>query len=206
MAGLDAQSLGFQRFWNRPVIFTDREIRLSIQEGLVGVDPLPTVSAYSSTSLDLSLDGTVREFEAAEAGLDLVIDPAASGYAFNRAIARVSSLKQIHPNDGYILPRQRLVLGWTRERIHLKRHGRVAARVEGKSSLARLGLAVHVTAPTIHAGFNGRIRLEIVNHGPVPIRLRQSMRICQLIFEQTLGTPDRGYQGRFSGQDITRRG
>ncbi|MEZ5888805.1 MAG: hypothetical protein R3D52_00230 [Xanthobacteraceae bacterium] len=63
-------------------------------------------------------------------------------------------------------------------------------------------LIVHITAPTIHAGFDGRIRLEMVNHGKIPIRLRPGMRICPLIFEQTLGTPEKGYQGQFSGQRI----
>jgi dCTP deaminase len=93
-----------------------------------------------------------------------------------------------------------LVLGWTKERVHLKSSARVAARVEGKSSLARLGLAVHVTAPTIHSGFNGQIQLEIINLGPLPIRLRADMAICQLIFEQTLGFPEKGYGGQFHGQ------
>jgi len=97
---------------------------------------------------------------------------------------------------------RRLVLAWTREYVNLKFDARLAARVEGKSSLSRLGLAVHVTAPTIHSGFDGRIRLEIINHGPLPIRLRSGMRICQLIFEQTLGTPERGYRGQFSGQSV----
>ena len=50
---------------------------------------------------------------------------------------------------GYELEPNRLVLGWTRERVNLKPHARVAARVEGKSSLARLGLAVHITAPRL---------------------------------------------------------
>ncbi|HEX9587843.1 MAG TPA: hypothetical protein VGA15_08865 [Bradyrhizobium sp.] len=77
---------------------------------------------------------------------------------------------------------------------------RLAARVEGKSSLARLGIAVHLTAPTIHAGFKGRVRLEIVNHGPLPIVLKSGMRICQFIFEMTHGTPEAGYKGQFLGQ------
>jgi dCTP deaminase len=93
-----------------------------------------------------------------------------------------------------------LVLGWTREYVDLKTDARLAGRVEGKSSLARLGLGVHITAPTIHSGFKGRIRLEIINHGDVPIRLRSGMRICQLILETTLGTPERGYRGQFLGQ------
>jgi dCTP deaminase len=104
------------------------------------------------------------------------------------------------PAEGYLLQPNHLVLAWTREYVNLVSHNRVAARVEGKSSLARFGLGIHVTAPTIHAGFDGHIRLEMVNHGKIPIRLRTGMRICQLIFEQTLGTPEKGYQGQFSGQ------
>ena len=114
------------------------------------------------------------------------------------------ALTEFHEVDaeGYLLNRDQLILAWMTEYISLRPASRVAARIEGKSSLARLGLAVHMTAPTIHAGFDGHIRLEIVNHGPLPIRLRPGMRLCQLIFEQTLGTPERGYQGQFTGQRI----
>lgn len=185
------------------MILTDREIRLSIQEGLIVIDPPPQASAYSSTSLDLSLDESLRIFTEGEDGLDLVIDPAAPGYKFAKAIARVSELRSIHPGDGFRLEKGRLALGWTRERVHLRSRARIAARVEGKSSLARLGLAVHVTAPTIHAGYEGQIQLEMINHGPLPIRLRPGMPICQLIFEQTLGFPEIGYGGQFSGQTST---
>ena len=182
------------------MILTDREIRLSIQEGLIVIDPAPGPMAYSSTSLDLTLDEILREFSDECESPDVVIDPAAPGYKFTDAISRVSTLKSIDANDGYTLPKGRLVLAWTKERVHLKSIARVAARVEGKSSLARLGLAVHVTAPTIHAGSDGQIQLEVINHGPLPIRLRIGMSICQLIFEQTLGFPEVGYGGQFSGQ------
>ena len=204
MARVDAEGIGVRgREGRRRLILTDREIRLSIQEELIVIDPPPGPSAYSSTSLDLTLDGTLREFNDGEEGLDLVIDPAAPGYKFNRAISHVSSLKAIDAKDGYRLAKGRLVLAWTKERVHLRSRARIAARVEGKSSLARLGLAVHVTAPTIHAGFVGQIQLEVMNHGPLPIRLRVGMSICQLIFEQTLGFPEVGYGGQFSGQSGT---
>lgn len=185
------------------MILTDREIRISIAEGLIGLEPHPQASAFSATSVDLTLDRTLREFHEAQAGLDLVIDPAAPGYSFSKAAAQLSRAVEIDASEGYRLPPRRLVLGWTSERVHLKSHSRVAARVEGKSSLARLGLGVHITAPTIHAGFEGQIQLEIVNHGPLPIRLRMGMAICQLIFEQTLGVPESGYRGQFAGQAST---
>jgi dCTP deaminase len=72
--------------------------------------------------------------------------------------------------------------------------------VEGKSSLARLGVGVHVTAPTIHAGFAGQLQLEIFNHSPLRIRLVPGCKICQVIFEMTLGTPEQGYSGMFYNQ------
>jgi dCTP deaminase len=92
------------------------------------------------------------------------------------------------------------VLGWTEEYIDLPTQSRIAARVEGKSSLARLGIGIHITAPTIHAGFEGTIQLEICNHGTLRVRLTPGMRVCQLIFEQTAGTPEKGYVGQFFGQ------
>lgn len=65
----------------------------------------------------------------------------------------------------------------------------LAARIEGKSSFARCGLLVHFTAPTVHAGWKGRLTLEIKNLGSNPVTLYQGMPICQLILEEVLGIP-----------------
>jgi dCTP deaminase len=81
--------------------------------------------------------------------------------------------------------------------------------VEGKSSLARIGLGIHVTAPVIHPGFGAgadaknqgsAIRLEIWNIGPLRIELKKGMAICPLMFEELHGTPLRGYAGQFREQ------
>ena len=91
-----------------------------------------------------------------------------------------------------------LVIGKTLEYVKLPTH--LAARIEGKSSLARLGLSVHITAPTIQAGWEGRIYLEMNNVGPFNIELRPKMEIAQLIIEH-VGLPTRGKsEGRFWGQ------
>jgi len=76
---------------------------------------------------------------------------------------------------------------------------RLAARIEGRSSLARFGLIVHCTAPTIHAEFSGNITLEITNLGSYPIMLRPGMRICQLIVETVEGVPVEA-KSQFHGQ------
>lgn len=102
------------------------------------------------------------------------------------------------------------MLGWTAEYIQLPHRSRLAARVEGKSSLARLGLGIHVTAPTIHAGFGcgpdikdhpgSPLQLEIWNIGNLTIVLDPGTAICQLIFEEVHGTPEKGYAGTFAIQ------
>jgi dCTP deaminase len=133
------------------------------------------------------------------AGIDIVIDPGAPGYNSEDIIRQLTDPKTI-PNTGYRLEPGILTLAWTREYVGLSLLTRIAARVEGRSSLARMGVGVHVTAPTIHAGFAGPIQLEIINHGSMPLLLRPGMRICQLIFETTLGTPEKGYTGQFFKQ------
>ncbi len=64
-----------------------------------------------------------------------------------------------------------------------------AARIEGRSSFARVGLLVHFTAPTIHAGFDGTIALEMINLAEYPISLFPAMEICQLIVEDVQPMP-----------------
>ena len=185
------------------MILTDREIKIYIQRKLITIDPEPEDIAYQSTAVDLRLDPTISVFTKPPTvgGVQQItrIDPAHPDFKTDPAIQALTTNEDIDPTNGYPLEPGILILGWTKEFLDLKQ-ARLAARVEGKSSLARLGLSIHLTAPTIHAGFPGRIRLEIVNHGHHPIILRRDMRICQLIFEQTFGTPGKDYDGQFVGQ------
>jgi dCTP deaminase len=181
------------------MILSDRDILSALIGGAIVISPEPAFSAFSSTSLDLTLSSELLVFRAVSDLAGEVVDPGAKGFCFRKAMARFTSPRRIGAG-GFDLEPQVMVLGWTTETIDLKLAAQVAARVEGKSSLARFGLAIHVTAPTIHAGFAGRIQLEIVNHGPASVRLRGGMRICQLILEQTSSIAERGYAGQFQGQ------
>jgi len=182
------------------VILTDREIKIAIARKLIVIDPPPDETvAFTSTAVDLTLDPSVRIPKQNVAGIDIVIDPGAPGYNSEEIIKRLTDPQTI-PKTGYRLEPGILTLGWTREYVSLSLVTRIAARVEGRSSLARMGVGIHVTAPTIHAGFAGPIQLEIINHGSKPLLLRPGMRICQLIFEMTLGTPEKGYSGQFLEQ------
>jgi dCTP deaminase len=187
------------------MILTDREIQIAIDSGAIIVEPEPSDAAYSSTSLDLTLDKTLTLFKNRTDGIETCIDPSAKGFNHEKVLSEVTQQFTMDAERGFDFPPGTLLLAWTIEFIELKSHSRLAARVEGKSSMARLGIGVHLTAPTIHAGFSGQIRLEMVNHSSIPVKLKPGMRICQLIFEQTIGTPVRGYRGRFSGQTAAER-
>lgn len=182
-----------------PLILTDRDIVDALASGALSIEPAPPADFYAPNGVDLRLDTRLTLYRPTGEGEDPVIDPAGPGYSFRDAITRMADDIEIG-EDGFVLDPGRLVLGWTLERVDLGPGARLAARVEGKSSLARIGLIVHLTAPTIHAGSTGRIQLEIINLGPRPIRLRAGMKVCQLILEQTLGIPQRGYGGQFAGQ------
>ena len=127
-----------------------------------------------------------------------VVRPGRPGYSYQQVRTDLTESVDIHA--GCVLEPGDFVLGWTAETISLPSASRFAARVEGKSSLARLALVVHMTAPTIHPGFQGQIQLEICNHGPLKIELMPGMRICQLVVEMVYGTPEAGYSGMFKGQ------
>jgi len=182
------------------MVLTDREIQSAIKNRQIIINPIPSEIAYSSTSLDLTLSNRVRLWKPEPAkGVEQVICPATPGYNYNDFIKQFTDIRELN-NDGVIVEPQMFMLGWTKEEVELPSHSRLAARVEGKSSLARLGIGIHITAPTIHAGFQGTIQLEICNHGTLRVKLQPNMPVCQLIFEQTFGTPDKGYSGQFNKQ------
>ena len=106
--------------------------------------------------------------------------------------------KNLASEGHYRLEPHRLVIGKTLEYVALPSH--LAARIEGKSSLARFGLSVHITAPTVLAGFQGRLFLEMYNSGPFRIDLSHGMKIAQLVLEQVSLPPLHEHRGQFQHQ------
>ena len=178
------------------MVLTDREIEAALNCQHLEIDPRPDATALSSTAIDLTLGNTIRTWKKGTTGVQTLIDPMAADY---KVMPVIDDLTEAQTTPFELEPKG-FVLAWTKEVVSLPTTSRLAARVEGKSSLARIGVGVHVTAPTIHAGFRGPIQLEVFNHGPRPVKLSEGMKICQLILEQTLGTPSSGYQGQFQNQ------
>jgi len=176
------------------MILTDREIEIAIKSGQIELNTNNSLlEMLSSSSIDLSLaeEGRIWKPNAA-----IQIRPGKPGYNY----LSLENYQDTVSLSNYVMEPHSFLLGWTAESVRLPIESRLAARVEGKSSLARLGIGIHVTAPIIHAGFSGVIQLEIFNCGPNHIVLDAGMKICQLVFEYTSGTPQKGYAGLFSGQ------
>jgi dCTP deaminase len=133
-------------------------------------------------SVDMLLDQYVRTLDR----------PFPEGSAIDVADVRAghTTLHEIG-DDGWLLEPGAFLLGCTVERVTLPPD--LAARVEGKSSLGRLGLTVHVTAGFIDPGFSGQITLEIANLSGKPIRLRRLMPIAQLCLIPMQAVPTRPY-------------
>lgn len=192
------------------MILSDREIRAALARESIRITPDPRQDSdvWSSTALDLRLHENLARW-VLPSDSELKFRPADRDYRFDLMFKAFGETSVIPP-EGHLVRPGEFYLGWTLERLQLPHRSRIAARVEGKSSLARLGLGVHVTAPTIHAGFGydpdrpdypgSSIQLEIWNFGPIAIVLDTGMKICQLIFESVDATPDMGYTGRFSVQ------
>jgi dCTP deaminase len=122
-------------------------------------------------------------------------------------IARNSKPKKLEDGEIFVLEVNQFILGITNEKISLPIKHEInlrdkvclAARIEGKSSRARIGLLIHFTAPTVHPGFDGNLVLEMINLGPARILLKAGMPIAQLIVEEVSGIPNSN-PSQFQGQ------
>ena len=178
------------------MIYSDQDIRRALEEGELVIEPRPVLAAYATSSVDLLLGDAFTVFDPPTPGVEIAVmvaqaDPEEAVQQFGRVVSV--------PSDSYIeLKPNAFALAYTVERVKLPLN--LAARVEGKSSVARWGLSVHQTAPTIHAGFHGNIRLEIANVGPFVCGLTPSMQICQLVIEELKSPPENEFRSRFQNQ------
>lgn len=172
------------------MILSNLDILKAIDAADLSIAPLaarnPDQPPFNTSSVDLRLGPTIMIPRPGPYihSLQTAYDP-----EFMRRNCEIVSLEQ---QPTYRLQPNTFILAQTLESVALPiRAGRplYAARVEGRSSRARLGLLVHFTAPTIHSGFNGTITLEIINLGPNPIELVRGVYICQLIVESVSTAP-----------------
>ena len=174
------------------MLLSDRDIRAAVDAGRIALDPFDPTMVQPS-SVDVRIDRYFRVFENHRYPH---IDPAVEQ-------AELTRLVEPDGDEPFILHPGEFVLGSTYEVVSLPDD--VSARLEGKSSLGRLGLLTHSTAGFIDAGFSGHVTLELSNVATLPIKLWPGMKIGQLCFFRLTSPAEAPYgsgaQGsRYQGQ------
>ena len=174
------------------MLLSDRDILAEINAGRVALDPYDA-SMIQPSSIDVRLDKFFRVFDNHKYA---AIDPAVEQPDLTRLV-------EVGRQEPFVLHPGEFVLGSTYESVSLPDD--VAARLEGKSSLGRLGLLTHSTAGFIDPGFEGYVTLELSNTATLPINLWPGMKIGQLCFFR-LSSPAENpygsakYASRYRGQ------
>jgi dCTP deaminase len=174
------------------VLLSDRDIRAEVEAGRVVLEPYEPAMVQPS-SIDVRIDRFFRLFDNHKYP---VIDPSADQPELTRLV-------EVKPDEPFVLHPGEFVLASTFEVVTLPDD--VAARLEGKSSLGRLGLLTHSTAGFIDPGFSGHVTLELSNVATLPIMLWPGMKIGQLCFFRLSSAAEHpygsaGYGSRYQGQ------
>ncbi len=170
------------------MILSDRDIRAAIQSGRVKVESLQQemFQYIHASSMDFRLGNSFKLYEHSKFA---VLDPMKpESFAGNMRTITVAD------GDPFIVQPGEFVLGVTQEKITLPDD--LVARVEGRSSLGRLGIIVHSTAGFVDPGFSGTITLEISNLNRLPVALYPGMRVCQIAFEQMSSAAETPYHSK----------
>lgn len=159
-------------------ILSDKTIKEYLEEGKIVIDPLKDEQQIQPSSVDMRLGDEFKVFKVIRKPY---IDP-----KDEEDIAEYMESSTVPEDEAFIIHPNEFALATTQE--YVKVPDDLVARVEGRSSMGRLGVTMHVTAGYVDPGFEGRITLEISNIGAMPVALYPGQRVCQLVFE-TMTTP-----------------
>ncbi|MBF0423290.1 MAG: dCTP deaminase [Magnetococcales bacterium] len=166
---------------------SDQDILTAIREGRIAFDPMPSSQCFGSFSVDVSLSGVFQTFRHVKVPfLDLSDQESLYGVS-EECMERMELAGQeqffLHPGE--------FALGMTRERIKIADD--LVGWLDGRSSLARVGLMVHITAHSIDPGWDGHITFEFFNAGRLPLALSPGLRIGAVSFETLSSKTTRPY-------------
>ena len=162
------------------MILSDRDIRKAIGDARIGIDPFDEADVQPS-SVDLHVDNVFRTFQNHRHPFIDVKKP----------MEDLTGLVTVDREEAFILHPGEFVLGSTAEYVKLPDD--LVARLEGKSSLGRLGLLIHSTAGYVDPGFEGHLTLELSNVANLPITIYPGMKIGQISFFQLTSPADHPY-------------
>lgn len=170
----------------------DKDIKKYLDEGKIAINPPPADSMISGVTVDIRLGNKFRVFQDHQAPY---IDLSGTKESMQKALNSVMSDEIVLPeNEAFFLHPGELALAVTYESVTLPAN--IVGWLDGRSSLARLGLMVHVTAHRIDPGWSGNIVLEFFNGGKLPLALRPMMKIGAVSFEVMSDYAEKPYNSR----------
>lgn len=172
------------------VILSDRDVRKQLKSGKIKIEPLDLEKQIMPVGIDLRLGNEFRIFKMNHQSH---INPSTDNFE------NITELVKVEDDKHFMLHPGEFVLGVTKEFIELPDD--IAARIDGRSSLGRMGIIVHSTAGRVDPGFTGKLTLELSNIGKLPVRLFPGMKFCSLVFEETSSPVERSYRkvGKYGG-------
>lgn len=168
-------------------ILTRDEILKAVEAGEIQIDPFE-LGSVGPGSVDLRLSPHFKVFK--KPRKVVVIDDAVDYREFTETVTAP---------QGMLLMPDESILGWTLEKIRIADN--LCGWLEGRSTFARLGLMVHISASFMQPGLDNHQCLEMTNFSPNPMSVMPGTRICQFIFEKTIGSAH--YRGKFCDQQAT---
>ncbi len=179
------------------MILSDRDIKKAISDGRIKVDPLPDLSVdLGACSLDFQLGNTLRVFEYTK---HPVIDPRKK-----ELFDKLSREIVIPDGDSFIIHPGELIIAATAQWLEISND--LVGRLEGRSSLGRIGVVVHSTAARFDPGWRGRPVLELGNLGRIPVALFPGMRICSFTFEELSSPAEVAYYQKPTAKYVNQQG
>ena len=182
-----------QQNFGYKVILSGEQIREYIRQGRIIVEPFDE-RLIGPSQIDLRLDSKFRVFRSTN-----LVDP------FNRRSVEKNTELVNTKGKPFVIQTGQLVLGVTLEKVAVPND--LVASIEGRSSIARMGVFIHISSGHVNPGSGSRnpipVTLEILNMNPAPVKLYPSMRVCQLLFYTMDKAASKGYDdlgGKYAGK------
>jgi dCTP deaminase len=173
------------------MILSDNDIKAELDGGRIKIEPMPDLEvALGPISIDLRLGNQFMTFRRTEQAFIDVNDPS--------SFEDLTELTNKENHEPFTIHPDEFVLANTLESVDIPND--LAGRLEGRSSLGRLGIVIHSTAGKFDPGWKGRLVLEISNIGTLPVKLYPGMRVCQLLFEKLSSETSQPYTKRASSK------
>lgn len=179
------------------MVLSDRDLKKALRSGRIAITPSPNLATQlGSCSIDLRLGNTFRVFEHSK---NPYIDPTKKDYS-----NEITSEVVVKTGDTFVMQPGDFVLAVTLEKITISND--LLGRLEGRSSLGRLGIVVHSTASIFDPGWDGNPVLELGNLGRIAVALTVGMRICSFTFDELSSPAEVPYSKKKSAKYIGQQG